>query len=409
MTARPRLTRFRVHLRIIAHTQFDRVEAAGHREFVHRDLGRVGARAFAGRAHPERDRDIECRELVGGAAAGGAVHLARGDRGLFGELLDRRGLFDDVVHQRGDAAVVIGAQPDPLDGRRAVADEREHLLACQCEFHGPTVAALRREDRQYVVRVRCTLRAESAADMWCDHADLLGFQAEDRRQRLAHRVHALRRVVQHDSRFAAVPEVPLRDARMRLHRVVVLDRRLVGLVDGHRGLRERGLHIAVVGVGFFAAVDLVGRVQTRVIGAQFGVVWLLQILDADQSRCFPGGFGRLGEYAADDLTTEMHAVVLQDRELAVGGVGQLRGVEHREDAAHPVECTGRGDVHGHHAPAGDGGLHRMQIQRIVDDVLERVRRGAGDLGAALLADDGLADGAGFPESHCCLRAVSMRN
>ena len=57
-----------------------------------------------------------------------AAYSIRDGGGLLGELLDGGGLLDDVVADGGQRAVTLGAEPDVLDGRRAVADDGEHLL-----------------------------------------------------------------------------------------------------------------------------------------------------------------------------------------------------------------------------------------------------------------------------------------
>ena len=74
-------------------------------------------------------------------------------------------LLDDVVVDRGEPPVGVGAEPDALDRRRAVAGEREHLLAGRrASFTGrPTcLAAIAASDH---VRARRALGAEAAADV----------------------------------------------------------------------------------------------------------------------------------------------------------------------------------------------------------------------------------------------------
>jgi hypothetical protein len=87
---------------LVVDAQFGRVDSGGDGEFVHRDFVRVGAGAFAGSTHPKRHGYIEFRESVCGLAIGPGVEHARRNRGLLGELLDRRGLLDDLVADGGD-------------------------------------------------------------------------------------------------------------------------------------------------------------------------------------------------------------------------------------------------------------------------------------------------------------------
>ena len=56
------------------------------------------------------------------------MHPACTTARLLGELLAASSLLDDVVADRRQPAVPAGAEPDPLDRRRAVAGDREHVL-----------------------------------------------------------------------------------------------------------------------------------------------------------------------------------------------------------------------------------------------------------------------------------------
>ena len=98
---------------------------------------------------------------------------------------------------------------------------------------------------------------------------------------------------------------------MRLHRIVVEGRRLVGDVDcGLRG-GERGLDVALLGVGLEARVDLVGLVQARVVRAQLGVVRLLVVLHVDEALRLARDLQRLGNDGGDDLPAVGNAVGLE--------------------------------------------------------------------------------------------------
>ena len=66
----------------------------------------------------------------------------------------------------------------------------------------------------------------------------------------------------------------------------------------------------------------------------------LVVFDADETRCVAGGFGAVGDDAADELTAVVHLVVLQDGEVAVGGVGQCGGIEDGEDRDDAVDGLG---------------------------------------------------------------------
>ena len=66
-----------------------------------------------------------------GTAVGRRVHHACRNSSLFCELLDGRGLLDDVVRNRREPTGVVGAQTNALDRGRAIADQREHLLSSE--------------------------------------------------------------------------------------------------------------------------------------------------------------------------------------------------------------------------------------------------------------------------------------
>jgi hypothetical protein len=63
--------------------------------------------------------------------------VPRGDGRLFGELLQGRRLLEHVVPDGDEPAVDVGAELDPLDRRRAMADDGELLLARQHALHRP--------------------------------------------------------------------------------------------------------------------------------------------------------------------------------------------------------------------------------------------------------------------------------
>ena len=212
---------------LVADPQLDRVEPARDRELVDRRLEREHAGALAGGAHPGRRRHVERREPVRGASVRRRVHHPRDHRGLLGELLDRRGLLDDVVADRLQAAVAGGAEPQPLDRRRAVAGQREHLLPRRRELDR-AADGLRRHRRDHDMRARRALRAEAAADVRARSPAPAPARARTRR-----RARCLPSMRPASSRRAVRPPSASQSAerRVRLHRVVVAARRLVGRVD----------------------------------------------------------------------------------------------------------------------------------------------------------------------------------
>ena len=163
--------------RFVADAQLDRIEPTGDRQLVHRRLEREHPWALAWRAHPRVRWDVEPREPVRGAAVRRGVHDARRDGGGIDGLVNGRGLLDDVVYDRHEPAVTIGPQSNALDRRRAIADEREHLLPGEGELYGPP-RCLRCHHGEDHVRVREHLGPEPAADIARDDAHALGRESE---------------------------------------------------------------------------------------------------------------------------------------------------------------------------------------------------------------------------------------
>src|SRR5699024_12392963 len=92
-----------------------------------------------------------------------------------------------------------------------------------------------------------------------------------------------------------------------LHRVVVLDRRGVALVEddlggGQGGVVLPGAH--VVGAAF-------GGTRPGVVGPELGVVVLGIGLDDVQVRRLPGDLGSLGQYGAEFLATKADPHVME--------------------------------------------------------------------------------------------------
>ena len=131
-----------------------------------------------GRPHPRRHGYVEGGEPVGRPPVRRGVHRPGRDAGLLGELLDLRGLLDDVDADAAQAPVRVRGQPHPLDGRGPVAGEGEHLLPGERELDRPAGQGASGHRGDDDVGVRRPLRPEPASDVRGDHAHLLVLQAE---------------------------------------------------------------------------------------------------------------------------------------------------------------------------------------------------------------------------------------
>ncbi len=234
------------------------------------------------------------------------IHEPGRHRRLLGEFLDPRGLLDDLMDDRRQVPLAIGAEPEPLDGRRAIAGQAKHLLPRQRQLHRPARDGLRGEAGQHVMGVWRSLGTKAAADMRSDHPDLLRAKAEQGRQHRSHGVHALGRVVQGELAIG-----PGRDGGVRLHRIVVFHRRRVGLIHRDRRRRQRRLDIALVRVGRIIRVDLFRCVQIGTIRAQLRLVRLLGVRHPDHARRLPRDFRSVRDHRANKLSTKANFIGLQ--------------------------------------------------------------------------------------------------
>ncbi len=334
-----------VDVGVVAQPQLDRIDAHGVGELVHRRFQGERAARLTRRAHKGRRGGIHPAQAVRDRQIGCAVKHRRQRARPRHELVEDRRLRARLVHEAGEAAVGGRSQRDALNRARPETDRAEHLRPRQRDLHR-AADQLRRHRRQDGMRPQRALTAESAADELRHDAHARRRQAEDLRE-LAPRAHdALRRLVHREP-----VAIPLRDRRVRFHRVVVFNRNHIGVVHFYGGLRERGGRIAFAEVGVAAAGSrfvLRGIVEARDRGC-------LRVAGAHQRR----GVGRVLEGVGDDhrdrLTIVVHDVVLQHHEGAVAGAFAL-GIDSRRVARrHHVDdagrAAGRGDVDGSDASA----------------------------------------------------------
>ena len=201
-------------------------------------------------------------EPVRRAAVRRRVHHPRRDRGLLGELRAP----SSVCSTTSCAIAVsrpsrVGAEPDALDRRRAVAGEREHLLPRQRELAPAGRRACAAMRGQHDVRARRALRAEAAADVRRDHAHRARARGRTPAATVcATRRRALGRVVERQRRR------PPRRAIVACGSIGLLwyGRRRVRRVDrAPRPRRTPASKSPSLGVGREVRVDLVRLVERR--------------------------------------------------------------------------------------------------------------------------------------------------
>src|SRR5256884_595855 len=98
---------------LVADARLDGMEAAGHRQLIHRRLEREHARALARRAHPRVRRQVEPRQPVGGAAVWGPGPRPGGGGGGVGPLPERGGPGHPPLPRTPGATRAPPAPPRP--------------------------------------------------------------------------------------------------------------------------------------------------------------------------------------------------------------------------------------------------------------------------------------------------------
>ncbi len=183
----------------------------------------------------------------------------------------------------------------------------EHLRPFEHETHR-TPGLFRRHRAQRHVRPRRTLATEATADKRRNHAHVARRHAEGSGDRLRRIAHALRRVVERELRA-----VPVRHRGVRLHRVVMLDRRCVNGIDVDCAAAHTVLEVAALRVRG-AALRFVGRMSVRLRLREIEYRGAALISDAQLTRGIGSVFERIGDHHRDRLVVVVNLVVLQQRQ-----------------------------------------------------------------------------------------------
>ncbi len=252
-----RLAGNRLDLGIILDAEVERVHAAGPGHFVDRALQRDRSGRLARRAHEQRRAGVDTDRLMRGLDGGtGIERVGRIGRRLE-EIVERARCGLGVMIERGQTALAVGADAKPLPGRRAMADRAVHLLAAQHQLDGSSDQS-GRHDAENLRPGDQALGAEAAAEERAADMNLVRRDAEQSRDPSYRHRHALARRI--DRERVAVPS---RHDRVRLHRIVILRRRLEGRLDALRCGGKPCLDIAALDHGRIADADG-GRHKTLV-------------------------------------------------------------------------------------------------------------------------------------------------
>src|SRR5690348_10453080 len=211
-----------------------------------------------------------------------------------------------MVASRRERPLTCGAQRDALLGARTAANGTEHLPPRQNQLHRPTYLAGRHR-RQGLMRPWTAFASESAAGKVGDHAHLVRREAEIARDGIADARYALRRLIQRQ-RIA----VPLRDRTVHLHRIVIFERRHIGLVDRHRGPGKPPLHVPPPNDTLAAQwMHILGPIDRCLVPIEHGMLALVR--DTHELDPFTGMLERVGHDHANRLPVVPHDVILQHR------------------------------------------------------------------------------------------------
>lgn len=314
----------------------------------------------------------------------GRVHRAGRHGRLFHELLDRGGVRDDLVGERGDGAVELRSESDALHGGGAVAHDGGQLASWQGEFDGaPGVA--RGHGGEHGLWARGALGAEAAADVLGDDRDLIGPEPEHGGQGVADRSGAWQVV------HGQLPVVrPVGGGGVRFHGVVVQGPDCVRDVDLYRGHGEGAVEVAAFADGRVSAVHRLRCVQARVVLGEPDIVSDALVLDPDGLGSCPRRLERVGHHERHLPAPVRDPVVLEDCQDRVVGLSQFRGVLMGEDGVHAGQGERLAGMDRRDPAAYDGGGYGPGVQTAGRRVLGGVAGGAGDLVPALAADHGAA-------------------
>ena len=237
----------RIFRRFVDPAERDRIDLQRVREFVNRRFQCERTDRFAGRAHPGIGDGVEVHHPLTDKQILHGVHVARGERALFGIAGVVRRCGRARMNECGQGPVAPRPERDALLRHRATADDAEYVLARQRQFDG-AVGDLRRRGTEHGVLPESGLAAECAADETGHHLHLVVGETEDVRQRVTVTADGLRGV---EYRQTAIV-VPPGNRRVRFDRVVIVGRRSVEGVDRHLRVGQRLAGVTDGDLGRFA-------------------------------------------------------------------------------------------------------------------------------------------------------------
>lgn len=222
--------------------------------------------------------------------------------------------------------------------------------------------------------------AEPAAGIGGKDLDVIGQQAQERRQQHLRGQHTLIGIPHGQPGLARVQRLvlaPLGDQGVGFQRVVVMERVAVGLIDAVGCLVPCRCRIAARVVARLA-IDLSGDRQIGRFWGEFGLEGLRLAGDIDQRRRLARGDRVIGNDRADELAVKADPRRLQHLQRGVIGHIKARRVLVGHHQPHARQGLGGAAVDGGDFAQCDWRGDRPQIQRVLDRVLIGIgRRAAG--------------------------------
>ena len=166
---------------------------------------------------------------------------------------------------------------------------------------------------------------------------------------------------------------------MHLQRVVVEGGRPIGAVDGDGRGAERTVDVALLRVRREVRVDLRRRVETGVVLEQNHAVRVDGVLHAERTLRLLGRGIRVGDDSRDPLVAVGDAARLEERELRILEVTELRGVPVPEHGEHTGQLERLVDRDVAHLALRDRRADADRVRDILGVVFVGVPRLAGDL------------------------------
>ena len=324
------------------------------------------------------------------------------------EVVERARCRLGVMIDRRQVAIAVRAHAQGLPRRSAVSHRTKHLLATEHQFDRLSDHT-GRHDAENLRSGDQSFAPEAAAEERTADVNLVRGDAEKSGEAALRHGQTLARRIDRE-RIA----VPCGHDRMRLHRIVILGRGLVGRFDLLRGCGKTGLDVAPM---YFCRIsdadarrhEALGRIKLN--PRRIGIVARRQ-----QRGSFRRGLQRLRDDDGDRLVGVTDPVVLQQIKPKHEGIcfcvrvlGERRFVGRRHHLNDARMGFGGRNIEKSDAAACDAAHRHHGVEHPGRMVVGGVPGGAGDFEDSLAAGEGLTDVRAVPNMSGRLRECDLRH